>query len=67
MTPIEQLAPLMSASFCRNLIPYVFVKRSCFLYHYIPGLLYGELMLAMMVDKLAGASPCGRAWFLVFI
>ena len=38
----------------RNLIPYVFVKRSCFLYHYIPGLLYGELMLAMMVDKMSG-------------
>jgi dolichyl-phosphate-mannose--protein O-mannosyl transferase len=51
-------SPLTTAR--RNLIPYVFVKRSCFLYHYIPGLLYGELMLAMMIDKLSGACDvCG--------
>ena len=38
----------------------MFVKRSCFLYHYIPGLMYGELMLAMTLDKLAAGAPRTR-------
>jgi len=37
-----------------NLLPYVLVTRSCFIYHYMPALMYGEIMTALLVDKLAG-------------
>ena len=37
-----------------NLLPYFFVKRSCFIYHYMPALFYGELMTALLIDKMAG-------------
>ena len=32
---------------------YIAVSRSAFCYHYLPGLLYGELLLAIMLDALA--------------
>ena len=47
------------ASFCLavyvvNLAPYVAVARSTFCYHYMPALVYGELMVAQTIDLLAG-------------
>lgn len=35
-----------------NLLPYVAVARSAFCYHYMPGLLYAELLTAMWVDRI---------------
>ena len=37
-----------------NLLPYIFVNRSCFIYHYMPALFYGEIMTALFFDKVAG-------------
>lgn len=34
-------------------VQYIAVSRSAFCYHYMPGLLYGELLLAIMLDALA--------------
>jgi hypothetical protein len=33
----------------------VLVNRSCFIYHYMPALMYAEVLTALLVDKLAGA------------
>ena len=37
-----------------NLLPYILVARSAFIYHYMPALMYAEIMTAIMVDQLAG-------------
>jgi dolichyl-phosphate-mannose-protein mannosyltransferase len=37
-----------------NMVPYALVTRSCFLYHYMPALMYGQLLTATLVDMLAG-------------
>jgi dolichyl-phosphate-mannose-protein mannosyltransferase len=34
-----------------NLLPYIGVKRAAFLYHYLPGLIYGVLLTAWLVDR----------------
>jgi dolichyl-phosphate-mannose--protein O-mannosyl transferase len=39
--------------FC-NLLPYLSVSRSCFAYHYMPALLYGEILAGVMVERLFG-------------
>jgi len=39
------------ATFVLNLLPYVLVVRSCFIYHYMPALMYGEILTALLVDK----------------
>lgn len=56
----ERWVPLFTAlifcliAYALNLLPYVFVTRSCFVYHYLPALMYGELIAALLVDGLAG-------------
>lgn len=40
------------AGYLLNLLPYMFVERCCFLYHYLPSLTYGQLLTAMLVDAL---------------
>jgi dolichyl-phosphate-mannose--protein O-mannosyl transferase len=42
------------AGWLLNLMPYMAVERSSFIYHYMPGLLYGELLTALFIDKFAG-------------
>jgi dolichyl-phosphate-mannose--protein O-mannosyl transferase len=37
-----------------NLLPYILVNRSAFIYHYMPALMYGEVVAALMVEQLAG-------------
>jgi dolichyl-phosphate-mannose-protein mannosyltransferase len=37
-----------------NLLPYILVSRAAFVYHYLPALLYGEITVALLVDKMAG-------------
>lgn len=35
-----------------NLLPYILVDRSAFVYHYLPGLLYAQLLTGVLVDQL---------------
>ena len=37
-----------------NLLPYILVARSAFIYHYMPALMYGEVMTALMIEQLVG-------------
>ncbi len=39
-----------------NLLPYVLVDRAAFIYHYIPGLFYGQLLSAAIIDFLPRKS-----------
>ena len=52
-----------------NLLPYAAINRTTFAYHYMPALLYGNLFLAIFVDKFAGragaavvAAATGLTW-----
>lgn len=40
---------LLSGWLC-NLLPYILVDRAAFIYHYIPGLFYGQLLAGLMLD-----------------
>lgn len=42
---------LLSGWLC-NLLPYILVDRAAFIYHYIPGLFYGQLLTAVLLDLL---------------
>lgn len=35
-----------------NLLPYILVDRSAFVYHYLPGLIYAQLLSGVVVDQL---------------
>lgn len=35
-----------------NLLPYILVDRSAFVYHYLPGLIYAQLLSGVMIDQL---------------
>jgi len=35
-----------------NLLPYILVNRSAFIYHYMPALMYAEIIGSMMVETL---------------
>lgn len=55
--------PFVSIVFCAivyvlNLLPYMAVTRSCFIYHYMPALAYGHLIAALSTDRIAGP----RGW-----
>lgn len=45
---------LLSGWLC-NLLPYILVDRAAFIYHYLPGLFYGQLLCGLMVDVIPGA------------
>lgn len=47
---------LLSGWLC-NLLPYILVDRAAFIYHYIPGLFYGQLLTGLVIDLL---PPKGR-------
>ncbi|CAN8065505.1 unnamed protein product [Agarophyton chilense] len=40
---------LLSGWLC-NLLPYILVDRAAFIYHYIPGLFYGQLLVGLVLD-----------------
>jgi dolichyl-phosphate-mannose--protein O-mannosyl transferase len=44
-----------------NMAPYMAVARSTFCYHYMPALVYGELIVARTLDLLAGPRFSGFA------
>ena len=35
-----------------NLLPYIFIARTTFVYHYLPGLLYAQLLTAVLCERL---------------
>ncbi|MCX6759726.1 MAG: phospholipid carrier-dependent glycosyltransferase [Candidatus Nealsonbacteria bacterium] len=41
-----------------NLLPYIFVSRVTFLYHYLPSLVFGIMILAVLLDKIAFPYLC---------
>jgi dolichyl-phosphate-mannose--protein O-mannosyl transferase len=36
-----------------NLLPYMGVERSAFIYHYLPGLMYAQLLAGLVLDELS--------------
>jgi dolichyl-phosphate-mannose--protein O-mannosyl transferase len=54
-------------AYCLNLIPYLGVARSTFIYHYMPALIYGELLLARVVEHLAGSRTPQAARLVLLI
>jgi dolichyl-phosphate-mannose--protein O-mannosyl transferase len=42
------------AAYAFNMLPYLAIARSCFIYHYMPALLYGQVLTALFLDALAG-------------
>jgi len=51
----KRLSPLiyfLIFSYFINLIPFIFVSRVSFLYHYLPALTFGILILVFLYDKL---------------
>ena len=46
-------------TYALNLLPYIAVNRSAFCYHYMPALMYAELLSALTIDRLFGEGACG--------
>lgn len=42
---------ILLLGFFANILPYIFIKRITFLYHYLPSLVFGILILALFIDK----------------
>lgn len=49
-----------------NLLSFIFIKRVAFLYHYLPALLFGVLILALLIDKFLLTVPGAAARFRKF-
>jgi dolichyl-phosphate-mannose-protein mannosyltransferase len=61
-----QRGGILLAGYALNLIPYIAVERCTFLYHYVPALFYGELLLANSVNALAPRNQWPVAALLIF-
>ena len=56
--------------FWLNLLPYLGVKRSTFIYHYMPALVYGQLITARTFDALLprrSVPAYARAYLLIIL
>lgn len=42
--------------FAVNMLPYAAIKRATFLYHYLPALVYLEILAALLIDRHAGRN-----------
>jgi dolichyl-phosphate-mannose--protein O-mannosyl transferase len=42
------------AGYILNLIPYIGVARSTFIYHYMPALMYMQILIGLLVEQLGG-------------
>lgn len=49
------------AMYLLNMAPYMAVNRSTFIYHYMPALVYGELIVARVIEQLAGPKHLATA------
>ena len=64
LTPFFSLKPVVMyllAEYMFAILPYIGVERSCFIYHHMPSLYYGEILTALVLDRAAGRH---RRWFL---
>lgn len=52
-------AKFLAFGWACNLLPYILVDRAAFIYHYIPGLFYGELLVGLLVDLLPNSGTFG--------
>lgn len=51
-SPRAVLCSFLFAGWLCNLLPYILVDRAAFIYHYIPGLFYGQLLTGAVLDFL---------------
>jgi dolichyl-phosphate-mannose-protein mannosyltransferase len=49
---IGWLGAIFLAGYVVNILPYIFVTRVAFLYHYLPSLVFGILVLVVFYDKI---------------
>lgn len=49
---INPLIYLFLLGYFANLLPYVFVERTTFIYHYLPSLIFGILILALLFEQI---------------
>ncbi len=49
---LKPIGYLLLLGYFTNLLPFIFIKRVSFLYHYLPSLLYAVLVLALWLGKL---------------
>ncbi|CDF36110.1 Dolichyl-phosphate-mannose--protein mannosyltransferase, family GT39 [Chondrus crispus] len=52
MHRVVSVGCFLLAGYVLNLVPYMFVERCSFLYHYLPALMYGQLLAALLIDAL---------------
>jgi len=52
---------LLSSGWLVNMLPYIGISRCAFLYHYLPGLWYGELLAGVMLHGAVRSVPARRA------
>ena len=45
-----------AAAYVLNLVPYAFFSRLQFIYHYMPALLYGEMLVALVAESVVGGA-----------
>lgn len=71
--PLVSKATFLLAGYVLNLVPYMFVERCYFLYHYLPASAYGQLLVALLVDslprriKFVGMAVVGFSVFAAFV
>jgi dolichyl-phosphate-mannose-protein mannosyltransferase len=67
--PFFAQATFCLAVYMLNMAPYFGVARSTFAYHYMPALVYGELILALVIQQLAGPKffPLATKLFVLVI
>lgn len=49
---IYNLGSFLLSAYVANLLPYIFVERCYFMYHYLPALKYGQIIFGLMIDSL---------------
>ena len=50
--PIVDRGIFLLAGYFLNLLPFMFVERCYFIYHYLPALTYGQLLTALLIDAM---------------
>lgn len=59
LKPTERFSMLVATAkfllfgWLANLLPYILVDRAAFIYHYLPGMFYGQLLTGVLLDILA--------------
>ncbi len=59
--PRLKMVAFCTAAYLMNVLPYLAVTRCAFVYHYMPALMYGQLIAAMCVEWLAGKHRAAAA------